>query len=318
MLTEDGYWLPEGAVRGIPRGKLARFVHPRDYRIAFREHDHRYFILGRSEEETAELSKNLMSVSGVLKMFEEEFDAPSKAAAKVRKDGRKLLSDPKYRDLLKGLPEHEWARAMEQMWARDGEQSRQQGKEMHACLEDHLNGDPPRFPLTEQHYHMLAFLDEAKAKWGVVPIRAEWNLYSDRIPGVPSESAVGPVPAEPYFMAGSADLVMAPESQVESGKITHLLLGDWKRCKGIEVRCKWRNLKHELSAFWDSNFCTYTLQLNTYRWYLESYYNFTLIGMHKIVAHPNEIERPLVQHVDHQQGAVQLLLRRRMMLMRVQ
>lgn len=320
-LTEDGYWLPAGAVRGLPRGNLAKFVHPRDYKIAFRDHDHRYFLMGRSREETLELSKHLKSVSGVLALFENDFDGPGIAANKVRKDGAKLLQDPKYRDALKGLPQSQWAQAMQDQWARDGELARNQGKEMHACLEDHLNGDPLRFEPTEQHGYMLGFLAEAKARWGLVPVRSEWNLYSDNFPDVPSASRTGEVPEQQWFLPGSADLVLAPESQVEAflagtGEITHLMLGDWKRCKQIEVRNQWRNLKHELAAFWDSNFCTYTFQLNLYRWMLQSYYNMILIGMVKIVAHPNEVERPLVQQVDVQDGAVQLLLRRRMTLVK--
>lgn len=314
-LTPDGYFLPTGAVRGVPYGNLAAFAHPRDVKIAFRDDDHRYFIMGRWQQETMDLSRHIISVTRVIGLFENEFDAPRVAHNKVAKDGRKLLSDPKYKKLLAKLPQDKWAQAMQDQWAQDGEESRELGKRMHACLEDHLNGDPLRYQPTEQHTHMLAFLAEAKPRWGYVPVRAEWFLFASQFPDVPSSSLRGPVPAEQFHLAGSADLVLAPESEVLAGKIVHLMIGDWKRAKSIEVMSPWNKMKHELGAFWDTNFCTYTLQLNIYQWILENFYGFIVSGRVKIAAHPLEVEQPLVQCVDDQQAAVHLMLRRRLSLL---
>ena len=72
----------------------------------------------------------------------------------------------------------------------------------------------------------------------------------------------------------------------------NLIIFDWKRSK--EIRSDGREpMKYPLQNLPDCNYFHYALQLNVYKYMLESEYGFNVAGMYLGVVHPTR-ERPLI------------------------
>ena len=329
-------WLPFGAERVAENCKN---LHPRDRKVCFTDNAesglHRYWILGATEHQTRALSANLVSVSGVIGKFGHEFDAPAVARRMASKGN--LRKNPKYAELAASVPQAEWAKALEQKWAEDGEEARTLGKEMHACLEDQINGDPLRFAVSKEYGYGLAVLDQLHREQQLIPYRAEWRVYfPDNFPDVPTASIYSSPPPPPgtqpcnqtqamcWFvkqqlaeflqrglrLCGSIDLVLANENQVADGTVREVVLADWKRAKEIKVINNFDRMKSDLSSFTSSNYNEYTLQLNLYKFILEHFYGLKVLKMMLLICHPDQ-EEALVVDVEDRQAAVWLMLNRR-------
>jgi len=62
---------------------------------------------------------------------------------------------------------------------------------------------------------------------------------------------------------------------------------DWKRSKEIKMENSWENGHAPLDHLPNANYWHYTLQLNTYRWFLETYYGLKISDMYLIILHPD-------------------------------
>lgn len=85
-------------------------------------------------------------------------------------------------------------------------------------------------------------------------------------------------------LAGQPDLLMKDAD----GSV---VVVDWKRSRDVRFENDRRSLRYPVSHLPDSNGWLYCLQLNVYRYLLESEYGFTVSGMFLAVVHP-ESEAP--------------------------
>jgi ATP-dependent exoDNAse (exonuclease V) beta subunit len=98
----------------------------------------------------------------------------------------------------------------------------------------------------------------------LVPYRSEWEVWS-----------------EEYKLAGSIDMVFYRKSD------DSYVIYDWKRSKEIKMENSWESGHPPLDHLPNANYWHYTLQLNTYRWFLETYYGLKISDMYLIILHPD-------------------------------
>jgi len=133
------------------------------------------------------------------------------------------------------------------------------GTKMHKDIELFLLGDDQGNESIEFTY----FLDFMKDHTFLRPYRTEWMIFDDI-----------------HKIAGSIDVVF----ERDDGKI---VLGDWKRVKNIRYGNNFQSGLHGLKHVQDCNFNHYTLQLNLYRYIIETFYNKEVVEMFLVVLHPN-------------------------------
>ena len=62
---------------------------------------------------------------------------------------------------------------------------------------------------------------------------------------------------------------------------------DWKRSKEIRIDNSFQSALPPIQHLHDSNYWQYTLQLNVYKWILETYYDMEVADLYLIIIHPN-------------------------------
>src|ERR1044071_2432650 len=324
------YWRPPGSTfvdsDTVDKVSLAhKYPHPRDPKIAFTESDHRYYLCGPDQEETERLSQDLVSVTTLKHGYEQVFQPRKKAQEMAEK--KTLAKNPKYAELLKNVPQQQWADCLVRKWENDGKEASELGTKMHARLEafvnsvNSVNSDPTDEVQTEYEYG-LQFLRQVYKQYSLVPYRTEWMVYTDDFDDVPtvsvrqdnnnnSENLLGPL-----RLCGSIDLVLAPESQLQNtGRATDVVICDWKRSKKLELIDRYKTMRNELSVFPGGNGTGYSIQVNTYKWILETCYGLRVwlpdqlsSGLLLVICHPQN-PGPIMYEVEEQQLAVFLMLR---------
>ena len=204
-----------------------------------------------------------MSVTTIVKKQFEEFDADT-VIEKYYK-GWQRKPESKYYGLTK--------QQIKDMWERNRVDSSGLGTEMHDCIEKYLNGELSNPPDTiEFKYFMNFWKDIQSSKPDYRIYRTEWIVYNDK-----------------KTIAGSIDAVL------ETGN-GELVILDWKRSKEIKTEgFNGKMGKGWLSHMPDCNYSHYTLQLNCYKYLLESYYNKVVRGMYLVVLHPDNDNYILVK-----------------------
>jgi ATP-dependent exoDNAse (exonuclease V) beta subunit len=96
------------------------------------------------------------------------------------------------------------------------------------------------------------------------PWRTEWEVWDEELK-----------------LAGSIDMVY------RNKKDGTFAIYDWKRSKEIKMENSWGDGYGPVSHLPDCNYWHYTLQLNTYRWFLETYYGLRISDMYIVIFHPN-------------------------------
>jgi hypothetical protein len=246
----DGVRPPEFAQEGLgSMDYLARKnAHPRDEHIQFFEEGHRYVVYGESGKYTSVTTWN-HSMFG-------HFDA-DKAVRTVMKN-RRYKKDPTYKYYLK-TPEE-----MKQMWEDNRDAAASAGTQMHLNIEQFYNG----LTVKNSSKEFLFFLEFWRDFVDVFePYRTEWCVFHEEL-----------------RLSGSIDMVYR-----------HRLTGDfyiydWKRTPEIVWTSKFEEVYSHvpcLSDIPDTNFWHYSLQLNTYRYILETKYGLHIAGMCLIVLHPD-------------------------------
>ena len=74
------------------------------------------------------------------------------------------------------------------------------------------------------------------------------------------------------------------------------MVGDWKRIKTLRNDNRYAQLRYPLGHLDDCNWSIYTLQLNTYAWFLESECGMTVSDLLLFLVHP-EREAPEIVRV---------------------
>ncbi len=251
-----------------------RNKHPRDNSIVFDEPTHVYTVNGTS--------KGWISCTKFLHEFFPHFDADATI--------RKMMKSPKW-------PQSKWygmtAAQIKATWDANGAAASGAGTAMHLAIEQHVHGHPeiiePEVMDTPEWKYYMDFYKDTSGD--LVPYRSEWEVWS-----------------EEHKLAGSIDMVYYRRSD------DSYVIYDWKRSKEIKKDNPFGTGFGPVAHLPDSNYWHYTLQLNTYRWFLETHYGLKISDMYLVILHPdnsgykrfrlNRLEREVEEMLECRRAAV--------------
>lgn len=221
--------------------------HPRDDSIVFDEPTHVYTVNGTS--------KGWVSCTKFLHEFFPHFDAD--AVIKKMMSSKKWPASKYY---------GKTAAAIKKEWNDNGQSASGAGTAMHLSIEQFLHGHPeliqPEIFKTPEWRYFTNFWNDVKGD--LVPYRSEWEVWS-----------------EEYKLAGSIDMIFYRKSD------NSYVIYDWKRSKEIKTSNDFEKGLGPLEHLDACNYWQYTLQLNVYRWFLETYYGLKISDMYLVIMHPD-------------------------------
>jgi len=222
-------------------------AHPRDKCIVFDEPSHTYTVNGTHD--------GYISVTKFLHCFFPHFD-PIKIIRKMRA-GANWKSSKYY-----GRTDQE---IMDE-WNENGRQASEAGTKMHLAIEQFLNDAEYLIPADVKVTPEWRYFQKFWSDFGgdLEPYRMEWEVWVEEIK-----------------LAGSIDGVFRRKSD---GKF---LIYDWKRSKEIKSDNPFGSGLPPVEHLPDTNYWHYTLQLNVYRWVLETYYGLDIAEMYLVILHPD-------------------------------
>ena len=221
---------------------------PRERRIVFREHDHKYFVDGALVPR---------SVTGLLHEYSSPFD-PARALASMKRGREWEAKRAEMEQQGLGTSDDE----ILARWIRNGEVQSRRGQLLHHHAECLMNGvaveEPhsPEFTRVNQIYHALLMQ-------GMVPHRTELSIFHCGL-----------------RVAGQIDALFLDASW-------RLVIVDWKRVRNLRTE-GFDPLRYPLDRLSDSNYWIYALQLNLYRYILETEYSHGVSAMYLAVVHPEQ------------------------------
>jgi len=222
-------------------------AHPRDKHIEFDEPTHKYTIKGESNK--------WISCTGFLHDFFPHFD-PDKTIDKMMASPKWLES--KYYGKTKNQIKEEWSNS--------GKEASGAGTAMHLAIEQYMHGSPeviePSIKDSIEWKYFTNFWNDCGGD--LVPYRSEWEVYS-----------------EPHKLAGSIDMIYYRKSD------NKYVIYDWKRSKEIKTDNRFENGYGPTSHLPNCNYWHYTLQLNVYKWFLETYYGLEIADLYIVILHPD-------------------------------
>ena len=241
--------------------------HEFDSKIKFQKEGHKYWI--------NDVDKDLISATTFIKQFMGKFDSDS--AIKNITNSFKYNNDPGY-IYYKMIPED-----IKQLWTDEGNQSSNNGTQLHEDIELFYNGEPHNNSSIE-FQHFLNFHEDHKNELTIY--RTEFLIFS-----------------EIFKITGSIDALFVNSD----GTYT---ICDWKRSKKIKFDSyNEEKINKPFEHLLNCNFVQYSLQLNLYRVILEKFYKLKIRDMFLIVCHPdNENENYLKINVERMEDEGELLL----------
>jgi hypothetical protein len=151
-------------------------------------------------------------------------------------------------------------------WSNSGKDASEAGTAMHLAIEMHHNGAehliPEEIKETPEWKYFLNYWNDFGHE--LEPYRTEWEVFS-----------------EPHKLAGSIDMIYRRKSD---GKF---IIYDWKRSKEIKTTNTFENGYAPLGHLPNCNYWHYTLQLNVYKWFLETFYGLEVAELYLIILHPD-------------------------------
>lgn len=221
-----------------------------DDNVAFRDEDHKYFYRGHA---------TIGSMTGFLHEFFSPFDAVGVSTRLVRVVGRS-------HELYGMTPEQIRAK-----WDAD----RDLGTRMHMGIEAYYNGAPQPDPALTRTVEWRLFTDferkHVRAR-GLRPMRTELTVFHPL-----------------YELAGQIDMMYAAPPQHHADGKVHVVLYDWKRSKAIYEKARFPPFYGlpPVSHVKDCNGKHYRLQLNGYKYCIESQTDLVVDEMYIVRFHPN-------------------------------
>jgi hypothetical protein len=324
------YELPSHRVKLLE----TRNAHPRDARIVFYEEPHIY---------TVDHFPVQASVSGLAAEFESEFDPEEalqcmKRSRKIRWPRLQYVTNPQKVDDLSSLnglshgamivdkendetisstevgidaedivlymilkdaairtipyEQEEWYiydRVMTdeeiyRKWELNGEDARNRGTEAHLQMELWFNSEPVRLDDAEVQVG-LNFVRKCLLPIGAKAFRTEWTIFG-----------------EEENVAGCIDLAVT----LPSGDV---FLVDWKRSEKLAKKMYgYSRMKSPLSHLDDCSGSAYAIQLSSYQYIIEKYYNLKVVGRALASIHP---DNPFTTAVPYLKEEVEYIMSRR-------
>lgn len=233
-----------------------RHRHPRDFRVLFDDggdgSKHDYYV---DWDGTGNFEKGgNTSVTSLYSHFFAKFDA-EKIVTNLSESSRK-------KKIYRGKTNEE----IKAMWAANGKEAREAGHELHEFIDHFLNGlktkedalDHPRE--MEIYQFMQAHFDMVKS--GLESYRSEWFTKTDKEHRVPG--------AIDMLYVNKAMMERIEKSN-EDNDTLHLVIADWKRTKEIKTFSREYGM-YPLQHVKNCNYEHYSLQLNIYKYILETFY----------------------------------------------
>jgi ATP-dependent exoDNAse (exonuclease V) beta subunit len=221
--------------------------HPRDAGITFDEPTHVYTVNGSS--------KGVISCTKFLHDFFPHFDADAII--------KKMMSSPKW---SQSKYFGQTAEEIKKGWNDNGAAASGAGTAMHLAIEQFLHGHPemiePEVLNTPEWKYFTNFWSDVSGD--LVPYRSEWEVWS-----------------EEHKLAGSIDMIFYRKSD------DSYVIYDWKRSKEIKKENSFENGYGPVAHLPNANYWHYTLQLNVYRWFLETFYGLRISDMYIVIFHPD-------------------------------
>jgi len=241
---------------------ILKEVNPmeRDSRIEFSEREHTYVI-----------DKHIQaprSVTELVYQFQGKFDAP--LVIQKMKAGKKWKQ--KRKDYLKPNGEEMTSEEIQKKWKDSGDMSCKRGTLLHWACEMLLNGAQIHGPFSTEFEHFLQFYRDFMLVRGLVPVRTELSVFHTGL-----------------ACAGQIDLLAKYH-----GTDSYVII-DWKRSKKIKKRNIFQKLLPPLDHLEDTNLNTYSLQLNMYKYILESEYGLRVDECYLVVLHENNEAAKVIQ-----------------------
>lgn len=279
--------------QSTPPSYLARQnAHSRDQHIHFDEGPHKYTI---QDVHTITPETEFTSVTTWVHQHFEHFDAKKVIEGMMR--NTKKWNDPIANAKYYGKTAEE----IEQSWSKAGQEAAAKGTEMHYKIECFYNtpdaADAPEAPDAESKEieYFMKFHQDFIAT--LRPYRTEWTVFH-----------------EEARIAGSIDMVYelidptTPPASVDSPLPNNpLVIYDWKRCREITKTNRANKFATHpaIEHLPDTNFWHYALQLNIYKYILQSKYGKTVTDLYLVVLHPdapkyNRVKLPDLQTEVHE------------------
>ena len=237
--------------------------HPRDKRITFEEGPHIYTIDGDE-------SKKYTSVTTWVHSYFKKFNAKEVIAAMMR--NKKKWEDPVANEKYYGKTPEE----IEEMWSTSGREAAAKGTAMHYEIECFYNTPTPTPTPTRsteiEYFHKFNTEFVSTTETATLrPYRTEWMVFH-----------------EEAQISGSIDMVYE-NIDTDPTAPTTLSIYDWKRCKEISKTNRGGEFATNpiIEHFPDTNFWHYALQLNIYKYILQTKYGKTITDLYLIVLHPD-------------------------------
>jgi hypothetical protein len=268
-----------------------RNPHPRDAHIHFEEGPHKYTIQGINGV-TADTE--FTSVTTFVHGHFEHFNAKEVIAAMM--GNTKKWNDPVANAKYYGKTAEE----IEEMWSKAGRDAAAKGTEMHYKIECFYNdadtadpdtdtADPdtdtadtdnnprrcsPDTPPELQYFKNFHNEHVAGEQATLRPYRTEWTVFH-----------------EEARIAGSIDMVyevVTRESRRRGTDPPPLAIYDWKRCRDIVKTNRGNKFATHpaIEHLPDTNYWHYALQLNIYKYILQTKYDKTVTDLYLVVLHP--------------------------------
>jgi hypothetical protein len=230
--------------------------HPRDDHIAFDEPTHKYYVNGSCAGN--------ISCTGFIHEFFPHFDA--KAIITKMRNGPKWPTSKYF-----GKTDEE----IMGEWSANGREASRAGTAMHLAIEQFLHGSGDRILPQVKETPEWKYFNKFWKDFGhdLEPYRSEWEVFTDSLEPVKGERKIK--------LCGSIDMVFRRKSD---GKF---VIYDWKRSKEIKSDNPFGNGFPPLEHVPDTNYWHYTLQLNVYKWILETYYGVEVADLYLVILHPD-------------------------------
>ena len=230
--------------------------HPRDDHIKFVEKTHKYYVNGSCEGN--------ISCTGFIHEFFGHFDGKA-ILTKMRKNPAKWAQSKYFgktdEDIMKE-------------WSDSGKVASDAGTAMHLAIEQFLHGAPEQInheiKNTPEWRYFLKFWEVCGPD--LEPYRSEWEVFTDSLQHTKERT---------IKLCGSIDMVFRRKSD---GKF---VIYDWKRSKEIKAENPFGSGLAPLDHLPDTNYWHYTMQLNVYKWILETYYDLEIADLYIVIFHPD-------------------------------
>lgn len=272
--------------------------HPRDAHIHFDEGPHKYTIQGINGI-TAETE--FTSVTTWIHQHFEHFDAKKVIAAMMRNE--KKWNDPIANAKYYGKTAEE----IEEMWSKAGREASEKGTAMHYKIECFYNTPPDAdtasadTPDTDFQYFKNFHNEHVASPTATLrPYRTEWTVFH-----------------EEARIAGSIDMVYEVidlTTMTDPTTITDptLAIYDWKRCREITKTNRANKFATHpaIEHLPDTNYWHYALQLNLYKYILQTKYDKKITDLYIIVLHPESQNYQRIKLPDLQSEVADLITER--------